>query len=189
LEKSLHYYFLAPLRREVLVVGKFLSGLVAATVIFCSSTLLQFVALYCYFSSNTLQEFLFHEHGLGQLAAYLGVTLLACIGYGSVFLAAGLLFRNPLIPTLAVLVWEAVNGFLPALLQQISVIFYLKSLCPVAIPEAINVDKNSLLAFLAVNPSPAAPATAILGLLILCLLILALSSLQVRRMQIDYGAE
>ena len=189
LEKSLHYYFLAPLRREVLVVGKFLSGLLAATVIFCSSTLLQFVALYCYFSSNTLQEYLFHEHGLGQLAAYLGVTLLACIGYGSVFLAAGLLFRNPLIPTVVVLVWEAVNGFLPAILQQMSVIFYLKSLCPVAIPEAINVDSNSLLAFLAINPSPAAPATAILGLLILCLIILALSSLQVRRMQIDYGAE
>ena len=88
-----------------------------------------------------------------------------------------------------VLVWEAVNGFLPAVLQRISVIFYLKSLCPVAIPEAINVDKNSLLAFLAVNPSPAAPATAILGLLILCLIILTLSSLQVRRMQIDYGTE
>ena len=189
LEKSLHYYFLAPLRREILVVGKFLSGLLAATVIFCSSTLLQFVALYCYFSSNTLQEYLFHEHGLAHLAAYLGVTFLACIGYGSVFLAAGLLFRNPLIPTVVVLVWEAVNGLLPALLQQISVIFYLKSLCPVAIPEATEMNKNSLLSFLAVNPSPAAPATSILGLLILCLLILALSSLQVRRMQIDYGAE
>jgi len=104
LEKSLHYYFLAPLRREVLVVGKFLSGLLAATVIFCSSTLLQFMALYCYFSSNTVQEYLFHAHGLEHLAAYLGVTLLACIGYGSVFLAAGLLFRNPLIPTVVVLV-------------------------------------------------------------------------------------
>jgi ABC-type transport system involved in multi-copper enzyme maturation permease subunit len=189
LEKSLHYYFLAPLRREVLVVGKFLSGLVAATVIFCSSTLLQFVALYCYFSSNTLQEFLFHEHGLGQLAAYLGVTLLACIGYGSVFLAAGLLFRNPLIPTVVILVWEAVNGFLPAILQQMSVIFYLKSLCPVAVNESMTGDSHSLLDLLAVNPSPAAPATAILGLLVLCLIILALSSLQVRRMQIDYGAE
>ena len=45
-EKSLHYYFLAPLRREILVVGKFLSGLLAATVIFGASALLQFVALY-----------------------------------------------------------------------------------------------------------------------------------------------
>ena len=189
LEKSLHYYFLAPLRREVLVVGKFLSGLLAATVIFCSSTLLQFAALYCYFSSNTFQEYLYHQHGVEHLAAYLGVTLLACVGYGSVFLAAGLLFRNPLIPTVVVLVWEAVNGFLPSLLQKISVIFYLKSLCPVAVHESLNADNHSLLDLIAVNPSPAAPATAILGLLILCLIILALSSLQVRRMQIDYGTE
>ena len=189
LDKSLHYYFLAPLRREVLVVGKFLSGLLAATVIFGASTLLQFIALYCYFSSNTIQEYLFHEHGVEHLAAYLGVTFLACVGYGSVFLAAGLMFRNPLIPTGGGAGVGGRERFLPAVLQQISVIFYLKSFCPVAIPEAINVDKSSLLAFLAVNPSPAAPATAILGLLILCLIILTLSSLQVRRMQIDYGTE
>jgi len=189
LDKSLHYYFLAPLRREVLVVGKFLSGLLAASVIFCSSTLLQFIALYCYFSSNTIQNYLFHGHGLQHLAAYLGVTLLACVGYGSVFLAAGLLFRNPLIVTVIILLWEAVNGFLPALLQKVSVIFYLKSLCPVAIPESISSEKGNILSLIAVNPTPATPATAILGLLVLCAAVLALSTRQVRRLQIDYGRE
>jgi ABC-type transport system involved in multi-copper enzyme maturation permease subunit len=188
-DKSLHYYFLATLRREVLVVGKFLSGLLAAVVIFGASTLLQFVAIYWYLSWNTVQEYLFHGHGAEHLAAYLGVTLLACVGYGSVFLAAGLLFRNPLIPTVVVLVWEAVNGFLPGLLQKMSVIFYLKSLCPVGIPEAIALDRGNLLALIAVNPTPASPATAILGLLGLSVVVLALSSLQVRRMQIDYGSE
>ena len=188
-DKSLHYYFLAPLRREVLVVGKFLSGLLAAVVIFGASTLLQFVALYSYFSWNTVQEYLFHAHGVEHLAAYLGVTVLGCIGYGSVFLAGGLMFRNPLVPTVVVLVWEAVNGFLPGVLQKISVIFYLKSLCPVGIPEAIALDRGSPLALIAVNPAPASPATAILGLLVLSVIIVALSSVQVRRMQIDYGAE
>ncbi len=188
-DKSLHYYFLAPLRREVLVVGKFLSGLLAAVVIFGASTLLQFVAIYWYFSSNTVQEYLFHGHGAQHLAAYLGVTILACVGYGSVFLAAGLLFRNPLIPTIVVLVWEAVNGFLPELLQKISVVFYLKSLCPVGIPAAIALDRGNPLALIAVNPAPASPATAILGLLALSVVVLALSSVQVRRMQIDYGAD
>jgi ABC-type transport system involved in multi-copper enzyme maturation permease subunit len=188
-EKSLHYYFLAPLRREMLVVGKFLSGLIAAMVIFGSSTVLQFVALYWQFNSNSVHEYLFHGHGIEHLAAYLGVTLLACVGYGNVFLAAGLLFRNPLIPTVFVLVWEAVNGFLPGLLQKVSVIFYLKSLCPVTIPEAIVLDRGNPLALIAINPAPASPATAILGLLILCVVVLALSSVQVRRMQIDYGAD
>lgn len=188
-DRSLHYYFLAPLRREVLVVGKFLSGLLAAVVIFGASTLLQFVALYSYFSWNTVQEYLFHAHGVEHLAAYLGVSLLACVGYGSVFLAGGLMFRNPLVPTVVVLVWEAVNGFLPGVLQKVSVIFYLKSLCPVGIPEAIALDRGSPLALIAVNPAPASPATAVLGLLVLSVIIVALSSVQVRRMQIDYGAE
>jgi ABC-type transport system involved in multi-copper enzyme maturation permease subunit len=189
MDKSLHYYFLAPLQREVLLVGKFLSGLLAAVVIFGASTLLQFAAIYWYLSSNTVQEYLLHGHGAEHLAAYLGVTLLACIGYGSVFLAAGLLFRNPLIPTVVVLVWEAVNGFLPGLLQKMSVIFYLKSLCPVGIPEAAALDRGNFLALIAVNPAPASPATAILGLLVLSVVVLALSSLQVRRMEIDYGTE
>src|SRR5262249_24903805 len=33
-EKSLHYYFLAPLRREVLVAGKFLAGVAASGFFF-----------------------------------------------------------------------------------------------------------------------------------------------------------
>src|SRR5262249_46658206 len=48
-DKSLHYYFLCPLRREVLVAGKYLSGLVASLVLFgictAGSLLFLFVSL------------------------------------------------------------------------------------------------------------------------------------------------
>ncbi len=40
LDKSLHFYFLAPIRREVLMVGKFLAGLLATCVIFVTSEFL-----------------------------------------------------------------------------------------------------------------------------------------------------
>jgi len=189
LEKSLHYYFLAPLRRQVLVAGKFLSGLVAAMVIFGTSIVLQFFALYWYFEPATRQEYFYHGHGLAHLAAYFGVTLLACVGYGSVFLAAGVLFRNPLIPAVVVLVLEAISGFLPSFLQHISVIFYLKSLCPVSVPAAIFMDQGNPLAFLAVNPAPASAPAAVLGIVILSVVALAYSGMRVRRMEIDYGTE
>lgn len=189
LEKSLHYYFLAPLRREVLVVGKFLSGLTAAMLIFGASSVAQFAALYCHFRANVIEDYLFRGGGIEHLAAYLGVTLLACVGYGSVFLAAGVMFRNPVIPTAIVLGWEAVSGFLPAFLQKFSVIFYLKSLSPVSVSASEALEHGSLLSFLAVNPTPASPATAIVGLLVLSVAVLALSSLLVRRMQIDYIAD
>jgi ABC-type transport system involved in multi-copper enzyme maturation permease subunit len=189
MEKSLHYYFLAPVRRSVLAVGKFLSGMAAAGLIFGCSTVLQFVALYWYFPSMIRQEYLYHGHGLDHLAAYLGVTILACLGYGSVFLAAGVLFRNPLIPTLVVLVWEAISGFLPPLLQRFSVIFYLKSLCPVSVPPEISLEKGNPLALIAVNPTPAAVITSVLGLILLSIAVLVFSSLKVRHMEIDYGTE
>lgn len=189
LDKSLHYYFLAPMRREVLLVGKYLSGLLAAAVIFSCSTLLQLVALYWCFNPDVIQDYLSHGNGLGHVAAYLGVTLLACIGYGSIFLAAGVVFRNPLVPALVMLVWEAISGVLPPLLQKCSVIFYLKSLCPVSVPASAGPHKGSLLALIAVNANPASTVTGILGLLTLSLAVLALSSLRLRRMEIEYGAE
>ena len=80
--------------------------------------------------------YLYHNHGLEHAAIYLGVTVLACVGYGAFFLVAGMLFRNPILPAAAILIWEGINPFLPAVLKQFSVIYYLKSLCPVDIPSS-----------------------------------------------------
>ena len=106
LDKSLHFYFLAPIRREVLLAGKYLAGLLAAVVIFTLSTVAQMTALYAHFPWRLIQNYLEVGNGWSHVAAYIGVTALACIGYGSVFLAAGALFRNPIIPAATVLVWE-----------------------------------------------------------------------------------
>src|ERR1700682_270169 len=52
LDKSLHYYFLAPIRREVLLAGKFLAGLLATIVIFVTSAMLQFIGMYLHHGWN-----------------------------------------------------------------------------------------------------------------------------------------
>src|SRR5579863_2009140 len=96
LDKSLHFYLLAPMRREVLLVGKYLAGLVATTVIFTASTALQLWTFSIHLDARVVSEYLAGP-GWGHVASYLGVTALACLGYGSVFLAAGLLVRNPII--------------------------------------------------------------------------------------------
>jgi ABC-type transport system involved in multi-copper enzyme maturation permease subunit len=185
LDKSLHFYFLAPIRRDVLLVAKFVTGLLAAILIFCTSTVVQFFALYWHFPSNAVQDYLFRNNGLSHLGAYAGVTALACVGYGSVFLAAGILLRNPIIPAAVILVWEASNSFLPAVLQKLSVIYYLKSLCPIEVPPQVPPP----FALLAVNPDPISPMIAIPGLLILSAIVLVLASLRIRHMEINYGTE
>ena len=187
LDKSLHFYFLAPIRREVLMAGKYLAGLLAATVIFITSTALQIIALAWSVDANALNAYLYHGHGIAHAASYLGITLLACIGYGSFFLAAGLLFRNPIFPAAGILIWEALNPFLPAVLQKFSVIYYLKSLCPVEIPA--DPGTPPLLALLISNPDPIAAPIAIAGVILVSLLVLFVSSFEVRRMEINYTTE
>jgi ABC-type transport system involved in multi-copper enzyme maturation permease subunit len=187
LDRSLHFYFLAPIRREILMAGKFLAGLVATCAIFASSELLQTIAFLWSLPPSLRGVYLFHYHGLEHAGVYLGVTVLACVGYGAFFLVAGMLFRNPILPTAVILIWEAINPFLPAVLKQISVIYYLKSLCPVEIPAPPGMPP--LFALLVSNSDPISAPLAVGGVILVTLLALYVSSRQVCRMEINYASE
>lgn len=187
LDRSLHFYFLAPIRREVLMLGKFLAGLIATCSIFVTSEILQTTAFVWAYRPNVRDLYLYHNHGLEHAAAYVGITVLACIGYGAFFLIAGMFFRNPIVPTAVILIWEGINPFLPAVLKQFSVIYYLKSLCPVDVP--IPPGTHPLLSLLISNPEPISAPVAVLGLLTVAMVALYISSLQVRRMEINYTTE
>jgi len=180
LEKTLHYYFLTPLRREWLVAGKYLAGLVMAVVLFGASVALSFLTIGGHFGPNWT-DYLLHGPGLTQLGGYVLVTALACVGYGAVFLMSGLFFKNPMIPAAVVWVWENLNPFLPSLLKKISVIFYLKSLCPVEvpIPPPFNV--------MVVDAEPTPFWVAVPGLLALSLILLMYSAASARTTEISYG--
>jgi len=185
LDKSLHYYFLAPIRREVLLAGKFLAGLLATSIIFTTSTILQIAGMYWHHGWRAFSDYLFNGNGLEHVVAYLGTTILACVGYGSIFLGAGVISRNPLISVGVILLWESINSFLPSLLQKISVIYYLKSLCPIG----ITPNAGTFLAMLSINVDPMPAYIAVPGLLVVSALVLILASFQVRRMEINYATE
>ncbi len=182
LEKTLHHYLLAPVRREVLVAGKFLSGLVAAVVLFGAGTLASFLIVCAHVAGLRNQEFLASPLP-GHLVAYLGVTVLACLGYGAVFLMMGLLFRNPMIPAVGVLIWESITIFVPPLLKRLSVIYYLESLCPMQVPFRGGG------AIFAISGEPVSAWLAVPGLLLLAAVVIFLSALRIRRLEVNYGAE
>lgn len=177
LDKSLHFYFLSPVRRSHILAGKFLAGLAAAVVIFCGSAAVQIWLLGRQPGVS----------GLGHMGAYLGVTALACLGYGAVFLAAGLNFKNPIVPAVVLLLWESVNPFLPALLKKISVIYYLTQLCPVSVASGPGV--SPLFALLVAAPAAISKSAALIGLLVVAAVVLVYSARRVRRLEIDYSAD
>ena len=179
LDRSLHYYFLAPIRREVLVIGKFVSGWAAALLLFVGSTVVTMFMLYANIGPVTAVRHLLLGPGFGQLFSYVSVTALACLGYGAVFLVIGLFLRNPIVPALLIFLWEQINPFLPALLKKISVIFYLKGLLPVAIDEGP----------FAVIAEPVSAWLAIPGLLIFTAAVLTAAGFRIRRTEIAYGSD
>src|SRR5215831_14253318 len=134
LEKTLHYYLLVPVRREVLAVGKYVAGLVATVALFLFCVTATYLLLFL--PSRTASTFFLSGAGIPHLARYLAVSMLACLGNGALFLLVGLYFKNPIVPALAIALWESFNFVLPSMLQKISVIHYLSSLCPVAIPKS-----------------------------------------------------
>ena len=103
------------------------------------------------------------------------------------FLAAGLLVRNPIIPAVVLLMWESANGFLPAVLQKISVLHYVQSLCPR--PAPLEEGTPALVRmFLAPAPATSWPL-AVLGLCALTAAILYLAAQAVKRPEINYGGD
>ena len=186
LDKSLHFYLLTPLRRETLLLGKYLSGLLATVVIFTSSTALQWWAMLWQFDWATIATFL-NGVGWGQFWSYLGVTALACVGYGSIFLAAGLLFRNPIIPAAVVLLWESANPFLPPALKKISMIYYLQSICPVAVMPDRNMPP--MLSLLIAPTQPASLGMALTSIAVLTAVVLVASGYLARRLEINYSTD
>lgn len=177
LDRSLHYLLLSPLRREVLVVGKYLGGWMLTSALLVSSTVISFLLLYLPFGLGRASEDLFGGAGGGQLVAYISVVLLACLGYGSVFLILGLWFRNPILPAFTVLGWEAIHFLLPPMLKKLSVVHYLKSLIPLPMSEGP----------FAVVAEPPPVIVSVLGLMVFTGAILVTASFLVRRFEIRYG--
>lgn len=175
LDRSLHYYFLSPVRREVLVIGKFLAGLTTTFLLFGGATVVSYSLLYVPF--GRIGEQLLSGEGLHHLFAYLGTTLLACIGYGALFMLVGLLFRNPILSVITLYLWEWIHVWLPAALKKLSVLHYVKVLAPVPVSEG---------AF-AVVAEPPPEWMSVGGLLFFATAVLIVASLLIRRFEIRYS--
>ena len=178
-DRSLHYYFLSAVRREVLIAGKYFSGLVTSIILFTTVAVVSmFLTFFGHFFSASVRFFL-DGAGLGQLFTYIVITMLACIGYGAFFMVVGLFFRNPIIPALVLYGWEWINFLLPPLLKKISVIHYLNSLVPVPLSEGP----------FAVVAEPTPAWISVPGLLIVTALVLIGASYRIRHMEIRYGSD
>lgn len=181
-DEILHYYFLTPVRREVLTAGKFLAGVIATAGILSLSVAASYILLLIPHGTGATLDHLFSGPGLGHLIAYVGATTFACVGYGALFLTLGLVFRRILtVVLLSILLWgiEGINFLMPALLKKFSVIHYVQSLTPVPIDEGA----------LALIAEPTSPWIAVPGLIVFAGVLLFISAQSLKRLEIRYEGE
>jgi len=182
IERSLHFYLLSPVRREVLLIAKFVAGSITAVLLFGSAVIADFALMYAGFGTAG-RDYIFNGAGLGQLEAYLAIIVLACLGYGAVFLMLSMMFRNPIPAAMLVLGWETISPVLPSLLQKFSVTSYLHHLMPV------RVAAEGILALLTVETEPVSGWAATGGLLLLIAVVLCYSCYRIRKLEIRYTTE
>jgi ABC-type transport system involved in multi-copper enzyme maturation permease subunit len=182
LERSLHFYLLSPVRREVLLLAKFAAGSMSAVLLFGSAIVADFLLMYAGFGAGG-RDYILNGPGLNQLEAYLLIVLLACLGYGAVFLLLSMMFKNPMPAAMLVLGWETINPVLPSLLQKISVASYLRHLMPV------SVSADGIFALLTVETEPVTSWVAAAGLLMLTSVVLTYSCYRIRTLEIRYTTE
>ncbi|HSO24513.1 MAG TPA: hypothetical protein VLT81_16540 [Chondromyces sp.] len=178
LEQSLHHTLLAPMRRDVLVAGKFLGGLATALLVLLPTTVLTFLLVYLP-HGRAGRAIMLSGAGLADLAGYLLIVALACLAYGSLFLLAGLYFKNPMVPAVLFLGWEMLTPFLPPLLKSLSFVHYLASFAPVP----VTVRAFTLLA------QPVAWPLALVALVAASALLVFLATRVARRLEISYAAD
>ena len=181
-ERSLHYYLLSPVRREVLLLGKFIAGSIRAILLFGGAVVTSCVLMYLPFGAAG-QQYLLDGPGLAQMEAYLGLIVLACLAYGAIFLLFSMLMKNPAPAALVLLGWESISSILPPLLQRFSVSAYLLHLMPVSIPL------EGLFSLIRVNTEPVPAWLAVLGVLLLTAGVLVLSCYKMRSLEISYTTE
>ena len=181
-ERTLHYSFLSPVRREVLVIGKFLAGSITAIILFEAALLGCFYFVYSRLGALG-SNYMFHGPGLRQMGAYVLVVALGTLGYGAVFLGLSLVFKNPIVPGALFFGWEAVTPILPRTLQLLSITFYLKQLYPV------HVFPPGILSLFTIEPEPLSWFTAIVGLLCFTAAVLVFSCYRIRKLEITYTSD
>ena len=178
LEKSLHYTLLAPIRRDVLVLGKYLGGVLSSVLLLTPATVLTYLLVYLPHGRAGL-SLMSSAAGIGNLLAYLLIVVMACFAYGALFMLAGLYFKNPMVPALIFLGWETLTPFLPALLKSLSFVHYLVSFAPVP----VSLGAFALLA------RPVAWWVALLALIVSSAILVFFASRAARRLEVTYSAE
>jgi len=124
-DKTITYLFVRPIPRATIYLGKFLSGVLIASLLIVPSAILTFAILS---TLDPASEVVSH---LSIFARDILILLLGTLVYCALYGFFGAFFKHPLlVGIIFTLVWESVITYIPGYIHRFTVLHYLQSLLP-----------------------------------------------------------
>lgn len=131
-QQTIVFLFTFPIDRGRLLIAKFFSSLVH------SMSLVGFSLLPALLLTN--QHHLGHFATIKSILVILFTALMGTICYASFSFFLGVLLRHPMMVGLFfVFGWEQFVQFMPGFVQKVSIIYFVKSVLPVTLPEKASI--------------------------------------------------
>ncbi len=127
-DQTLHYLYLQPIPRWMIVLGKFAGFIAVAMPCYAVSLVCVKLLMLLPFGEGGLVKFLEPASLLILLREFVTITIGLAV-YSSLLLGMSNIVSNP-IPSFMVYGWEAFSNLMPQALQEWSLGYYIKSLLP-----------------------------------------------------------
>jgi ABC-2 type transport system permease protein len=168
-DKTITYLFTRPIRRGVVLVGKYLAYLACTTLVVLPAVMI------VYFLLVPFRQI---PSSFVSLVTDLGLLAIGIAAYGALFTLVGAVMKRPLVVGLVFAFgWEQLAMLMPGYLRRFTLAYYLQALVPHAMP--VDTGVSSLLQSV-FSETPTA-ATSILVLLLVTVLCLVLAARAVER--------
>lgn len=129
-DQTLHYLFLQPVERWIIVMGKLAASLVLGMLVCMASYWLTYLIMNLkLFGVRTVVGQLFGEGYVVFMLKECGVIALALVAYTSIAMIFGSLFKSVAF-AIILMAWEAGLPYLPGTMKLWTIMHYLQSLLP-----------------------------------------------------------
>lgn len=173
--QTMPYFLTRPIPRFGWVLGKFLAFMGITTALIGPAIALTFCACV------SLGEFTFSKENIKLLMHYELVLFMALLGYGSLCMFLGALFKRPIIIGIAIVFgWQRLAMYVPGVIDFFTVEKYVKAMLPTLPTERAKVVIRTAMAEFHKKEFLISASKAAITLLIIVIVLLFLTNLVVR---------
>jgi len=128
-DRTLHYLFLQPVDKTLVILSKYLAFVIVTWVFLCATFLLMYTIMFIPYGIGVMANDLFESGRATSLVEECFVMLVALVLYGAIFMVMGTIFKSAWFGAIFY-IWETALPYLPSTFKYFTVSQYLQAMTP-----------------------------------------------------------